>query len=61
MIIIVQQPQGVAQAAPVAPVFALGPGRGNALLVYALLDYNKASHIERVYPTTPRVLDGMIS
>ena len=49
-------PQGVAQAAPVAPVFALGPGRGNALL-----DYNKASHIERVYPTTPRVLDGMIS
>ena len=37
-------PQGVAQAAPVAPVFTLGPGRGNALL-----DYSNASHIKTYY------------
>ena len=37
-------PQGVAQAAPVAPVFTLGPGRGNALL-----DYSNTSHIKTYY------------
>ena len=34
-------PQGVTQAAPVAPAFTLGPGQGNALL-----DYSNASHIK---------------
>ena len=37
-------PQGVAQAAPALPAFALGPGRGNALL-----DYSNASHIKTYY------------
>ena len=37
-------PQGLAQAAPIAPAFALGPGRGNALL-----DYSNASHIKTNY------------
>ena len=37
-------PQGIAQAAPIAPVFALGPGRGNALL-----DYSNASHMKTYY------------
>ena len=37
-------PQGVAQAAPIAPAFTLGPGQGNALL-----DYSYASHIKTYY------------
>ena len=41
----VQVPQdGVVQRAPVPPAFALGPGRGNALL-----DYNNTSHIKTYY------------
>ena len=37
-------PQGVAQAAPIAPAFTLGPGQGNALL-----DLSNASHIKTYY------------
>ena len=37
-------PMGVAQAAPVPSAFALGPGRGNALL-----DYSNTSHIKTYY------------
>ena len=37
-------PQGVAQATPIAPAFALGPGRGTTLL-----DYSNASHIKTYY------------
>ena len=37
-------PQGVAQVAPIAPAFKLGPGQGNALL-----DYSNASHIKTYY------------
>ena len=37
-------PQGVAQAAPIAPAFTLGPRSGNALL-----DYSTASHIKTYY------------
>ena len=40
-----QAPQdGAVQPAPVPPAFALGPGRGNALL-----DYNNTSHIKTYY------------
>ena len=37
-------PMGVAQAAPLPPAFALGPGRGKALL-----DYSNTSHIKTYY------------
>ena len=37
-------PQEVAQAAPVAPAFSLGPGQGNVLL-----DYSNTSHIKTYY------------
>ena len=37
-------PQGVAQAAPIPPTFALGLGRGNARL-----DYSNTSHIKTYY------------
>ena len=44
------QPQGVAQVGPIPPGFALGPGRGNALL-----DYSNTSHIKTYYKAvTPR-------
>ena len=40
-----QAPQvGAAQAAPILPAFALGPGQGNALL-----DYSNTSHIKTYY------------
>ena len=35
---------GAAQPAPILPAFALGPGRGNALL-----DYSNTSHIKTYY------------
>ena len=41
----VQAPQvGTAQPAPLLPAFALGPGRGNALL-----DYSNTSHMKTYY------------
>ena len=40
-----QVPQvGTDQAAPIPPAFALGPGRGNALL-----DYSNTLHIKTYY------------
>ena len=44
-----QAPQvGAAQPAPIPPAFALGPGRGNALL-----DYSSTSHIKHITRRLP--------